>query len=88
MPFTGELITCVVCGAQYRSNPNVESDWRAIQIEDEILYACPNEFPPDGAGKEAFTAAYELFIACGLHELITRDGKAGHPHIEAYRLQR
>ena len=88
MPFTNELMICVVCGAQHRSNPNVQSDWRAIGMDNKIIYACPDEFPSDKAGADAFKTAYELVIACGLDELITRQGSKGHPRIELYRLQR
>lgn len=56
--FTGETMTCVMCGAQQRSDPSVNSDWRAIEWNELTYYACPHEFPPDGAGQEAFTQAY------------------------------
>lgn len=88
MPFTDELMTCVVCGVQHRSNSNVQSDWRAIDIENDTIYVCPDEFPPDQAGTEAFRKAYGLVIACGLHELVIRQGKDGDPRIKLYRSQR
>ncbi len=56
--FSGEMMTCVVCGAERRSHPAVESDWRCVIVDGERFYVCPAEFPPDGAGREAFREAY------------------------------
>jgi hypothetical protein len=88
MPFTDELMICVVCSLEEKSNPNIQSRWRALEIDNQIIYACPNEFPSDRARKEAFQKAYQLVIACGLDELIARTGKARNPEIELYRKQR
>ena len=60
--FTGEMMTCVMCGAQERSDPDVNSEWRMIMADSEKYYACPDEFPPDDAGKVAFTEAYETIL--------------------------
>jgi hypothetical protein len=56
--FSGEVMVCVVCSAQRRSHPGVESDWRCVIVDGERFYVCPGEFPPDGAGREAFREAY------------------------------
>lgn len=88
MIFTGELIICCVCGKQQRSNPRFESQWRALEIDNEIVYACPDEFPDDKAGRDDFRKAYQVVIACGLQELIERQGKPGVPAIAAYRKMR
>lgn len=41
-----------------RSDPRRESQWRALVIDGETFYACPDEFPPDDGGVAAFKAAY------------------------------
>ena len=58
LPFMGEMMTCVMCGATRRSDPHVESQWRGIQLDEKRYYACPAEFPPDGSSTEAFKVAY------------------------------
>lgn len=58
IPFTGEVMTCVICKCQQRSDPNVESQWRCIELDGVRFYACPKEFPPDGASAAAFERAY------------------------------
>lgn len=88
MPFMRELMTCCVCGKQQRSNPRLESQWRALEVDNEIFYACPDEFPSDRAGKHAFSKAYQLVIACVLQEGLERKGKQGDPAIAAYRKKR
>jgi hypothetical protein len=61
--FSGEVMTCVVCGAKRRSDPGVESDWRCVIVDGERFYACPDEFPPDGAGREEdFRESYKLVL--------------------------
>jgi hypothetical protein len=61
--FSGEVMTCVVCGAKRRSHPAVESDWRCVIVDGERFYVCPDEFPPDGAGREEdFREAYKLVL--------------------------
>lgn len=64
-PFTGELMTCVVCELKQRSDPANRSNWRAIELADGTrYYACPAHFPADGATSEAFKNAYtEVFMA-------------------------
>lgn len=86
--FIGELMTCVVCGAQERSNPAVESQWRGLEVDDYSFYACPKEFPPNGAEKQEFKTAYQLVLACCLNEILKAKGKEPEPEVESYRLQR
>lgn len=63
IPFTGELMTCVMCGREQRSDPKVESNWRVLQLgEGERYYACPDEFPPDGSDSDAFKEAYSRVL--------------------------
>ena len=56
--FTGEVMKCAVCGKEQTSSPGVETQWRAIDFGQKRIYACPDEFPPDGADPEAFKATY------------------------------
>jgi len=42
-PFIGETMTCLLCGAMQRSDPEVSSNWRALQIEGRIFYACTDQ---------------------------------------------
>lgn len=58
LPFQGEMMTCVVCGKQERSDPKVESNWRGITLEKQTHYACTDEFPADDASREEFEATY------------------------------
>ena len=62
LPFMGEMMTCILCGKQARSDPSAECNWRAIAIGDKRYYACRDEFPPDGASRKAFRVAYTRFI--------------------------
>ena len=76
--FTGELMTCVICGATERSAPDKQTDWRAIDLDRERFYACPKEFPPDGATvstAEAFALAYTKVIKAALEQLRQRRRK-------------
>lgn len=62
LPFQGEVMICVMCGRQQRSNPTVESNWRALTVDGETYYACPREFPKDGARAGKFAKAYERIL--------------------------
>lgn len=63
-------MTCCVCGKQQRSNLRLESQWRALEIDEKLFYACPDEFPPDGASRDAFKKAYQLVIACAVSQML------------------
>lgn len=40
--FMGETMICAVCGRIGFSDPHKESQWTALEIEDEpIIYFCP-----------------------------------------------
>lgn len=86
--FSGELMKCVVCGAELRSQPGHETNWRCLEIDAIDYYACPAEFPPDGATKEQFKTAYELVFACCLSENLVKEGFAGCSEVEEYRASR
>ena len=60
--FQGEMMYCVMCGCVQRSVAIENTDWRAITLDGRTVYACPKEFPPEGASKEAFHAAYERVL--------------------------
>jgi len=59
LPFEGQEMVCVLCGATQTSDPAIESNWRAVQWEGQIYYACVDEFPPDDSSQEAFSEAYQ-----------------------------
>lgn len=77
MPFQGEMMTCIVCGRQERSNPAVKSDWRMLDADGYHFYFCPDEFPSNKAGKEAFSEAYQIAITICTSEIAKRQGKLG-----------
>jgi hypothetical protein len=61
--FQGEMMTCGVCGKQQQSDPNVNSDWRLLELDGEKFYACTDHFPPDeGATQKDYAAAYESIL--------------------------
>ena len=65
--FQGELMKCVLCGAEQKSDPSASSDWRAVDIGGKRFYACKNEFPMDGIGTtEAYEAAYRKFLTAAI----------------------
>lgn len=58
---------CVICGAEKQSDPNVSSDWRAVDINGKRFFACKAEFPLDGIGTtKAFEAAYNKFLTASI----------------------
>jgi hypothetical protein len=62
--FQGELMVCCLCGKKKRSKPSVESNWRALEVEEQVFYCCPKHFPPDATGTaEQFQTAYMVFMA-------------------------
>lgn len=84
VPFSGEVMTCILCGKKRESAPDIESDWRAVQLGEgdgqRRYYGCPDHFPAEayppvgtqaGASAEAFKAAYVVFTkkAIGLWQL-------------------
>lgn len=60
--FRGELMKCAVCGKEEKSSPDANTQWRAVDLGSKRIYACPAEFPPDGASAEEFKAAYLRLI--------------------------
>lgn len=58
MTFQSGLMTCVVCGKEQHSDPDTESNWRALVLDDVTYYACTDHFPLDGASREQFRDAY------------------------------
>jgi hypothetical protein len=56
--FTGEVMRCIHCGAEQKSDPARSSDWRMLELDGERFYVCPKEFPADGASVSEFTRAY------------------------------
>lgn len=83
--FTGELMICVVCGSELRSHPEVETDWRCLELDEHIFYACPKEFPHNGSMAQDFKHAYELVLSCCLNEILKKKGKPEMPEVEKYQ---
>ena len=52
-------MTCIMCGDTAQSEPQVESNWRLVEVDGQPYYICPAEFPPDDATEDAFAAAYQ-----------------------------
>lgn len=61
--FAGELMKCVVCGREQESDPNAQTDWRAIEVNGVLHYVCASEFPPNWASAKRFEAAYRRVFA-------------------------
>lgn len=40
MFFQGEMMECALCGRRQRSDPDVESGWTLIELEDDHYYVC------------------------------------------------
>lgn len=78
IPFAGETMTCILCGKKRESAPDITSDWRAVQLGEgegqRRYYGCPDHFPPDDGSREAFKAAYVVFMekAIGLWQMGAR----------------
>ena len=67
--FLGEEMVCIMCGKKQLSHPRVKSDWRAIQLDTDVFYACPDHFPKDkGATKKDFEDAYR-WVLIKAHQL-------------------
>lgn len=86
MPFTDELMTCVVCGRQERSQPRVSSDWRNLQVDACSFYVCPDEFPDANPSQQEYKKAYQIAIACCINEMLKATGKEPLKEIEEYRI--
>jgi hypothetical protein len=86
--FQGEIMHCIVCDIEEMSHPDVESDWRCLDVGEEIFYACPAEFPRDRSPKEEFKTAYQLVLACCFNEIIKKMGGEIDGSIESYRAAR
>ena len=56
--FGGELMLCVVCLREEKSDRFRTSDWRCCEIDGVPYYACPRHFPPNGSDSRKFEAAY------------------------------
>ena len=67
-PFDGREMTCILCGRVEKSNPDPDilSDWRAVELNSDLCFACVDEFPPDGASKEEYEIAYARFLEAAI----------------------
>lgn len=63
MAFMGEMMECVMCSKQKRSNPNVESNWTLIQVDSQGFYVCPRCLQDSKhARKFGYQYAYERVL--------------------------
>lgn len=88
MPFSGELMCCIVCGKTEYNSPDIESQWRGLEVDDSFFYACPDEFLPDGSSSSVFKTAYQLVISCCLNQMTKAAGGNEEPAVENYRMLR
>lgn len=59
LPFLGEEMMCIVCGAVEQSEPNISKGWRCIELDHRSrYYICPREMPSASASKEQWSDAY------------------------------
>jgi hypothetical protein len=67
LPFSGEMMLCVLCGRTERSDPAVNSQWRMVEMDGQArFYACPQHFPPDDGDAKAFEVAYLEFLTVAM----------------------
>jgi hypothetical protein len=74
VPFTGEMMSCVLCHARARSDPRVSLGWRCWVLDGhDHFYICPDHVPPEGVAnrEQAFTDLYVR--ACKAHVAATPD---------------
>lgn len=65
-PFMGEEMTCVMCGCVHKSDPNLQSQWRLLQLDGYRFYVCPKHFPDDRTAtvKKFSDAHYKVISKC------------------------
>lgn len=59
LPFQGELMVCILCGKQKKSDPAVESGWTHLDFGGMGIYFCPDHLPGAGATRQDHQRAYE-----------------------------
>jgi len=55
--FPGETMHCALCKHVTENNPEVESSWKSLLVEDTVYHVCPFHYPPDESNVQACTAA-------------------------------
>jgi hypothetical protein len=60
--FQGEMMSCCMCGAKEKSDPGIETGWRAVQLDECVFYVCPKELPPNGSSAKEYGKAYSKVI--------------------------
>lgn len=59
VPFTGELMQCVLCLVEQRSDPSVSRGWRCWVMDgSDRFYVCAGCQPPRGSSISAWSALY------------------------------
>jgi hypothetical protein len=61
LKFQGEMMTCVMCGKEEKSDPKVESGWTCVEVDGKGYYVCPAEIPVDGI-KQQYEIAYRKIL--------------------------
>jgi hypothetical protein len=41
VPFQGEMMHCIMCQKEEKSDPHVESGWTTIDLDGKRFYICP-----------------------------------------------
>ncbi len=67
--FQGEVMECKVCGKREQSDPEKESGWTVLQIDDQVTYFCPACWHGAGA-KVGYAEVMKLAV------LMQTDGRA------------
>lgn len=60
--FQGEMMQCIMCGKEEKSDPAVESDWTCVEAGSAGYYVCPDELPKKGAVKQQYTIAWNKIL--------------------------
>lgn len=61
--FTGELMQCALCGKIEKSDPQVENDWRVVELAYDIaFYVCPDHFPDKDGAEQDWVKAYRAVL--------------------------
>jgi hypothetical protein len=68
LPFQGEWMRCVICDREEKSDPAVQSGWRAIELNGVLYYGCRDHFPGDDASTDEFSTAYRNLILRALRK--------------------
>lgn len=63
MKFTGEMMTCAICGKMQRSHPDIESGWTGIELDDSFFYVCTDHLGKPHWSRQQHERAYFRVLA-------------------------